>query len=49
VNYLDLLLTQNVLQAIQISLVIYVDLLEVALAHICLGEGPHATRLFINE
>jgi hypothetical protein len=44
-----LLLTQNVLQAIQISLAAYVDMMEVALAHTCLGEALHATRLFISE
>ena len=34
---LALLLTQDVLQVIQTSLAAYVDIMEVALAHTCLG------------
>ena len=44
-----LCLIQNVLQVIQILVVTYVDTMEVALAHSCLGEAPHATKLFIPE
>jgi hypothetical protein len=44
-----LLLTRNVLQVIQTSCVACVDMMEGAPAHTCLGEGPHATRLFIPE
>jgi hypothetical protein len=46
---LALLLTQDVLQAIQTSLAVYVDIMEVALVHTCLGEAPLATRLFMTE
>ena len=44
-----LYLFQNVLQVIQISVVTYVDTMEVAQGHICMEEAPHATRLFITE
>jgi hypothetical protein len=44
-----LLLTQNVLQVIQTELAAYVDMMEVALGHSCLGQAPHATRLFMTE
>jgi hypothetical protein len=44
-----LLLIRNALRVIQTSLAAYVVTMEVALVHICLGEAPHATRLFIRE
>jgi hypothetical protein len=44
-----LYLFQNVPQVIQISVVTYVDTMEVVLGHICLEEPPHATRFFIPE
>jgi hypothetical protein len=44
-----LCLIQNVLQAIQISVVTYVNMMEVALAHSCQEEAPHALRPLMTE
>jgi hypothetical protein len=48
-KFMALLLIQNALQDIQILLAAFVDIMEVALAHTCQEQGPHATRLFITE
>jgi membrane protein insertase Oxa1/YidC/SpoIIIJ len=43
------LLIQNVLQVIQTFCAAHAYTMEVALAHTCMAEAPHATKHFISE